>query len=73
MIGIETDGLFAPSEQKLIANHVPDAGSAIVPPREGHDAFFLEFELISPVLGQGVSRILRVQERCGRSGAEGWV
>jgi homoserine O-acetyltransferase/O-succinyltransferase len=47
VIGIETDGLFTPSEQTLIANHVPDAELVIVPSPEGHDGFLLEFELIN--------------------------
>ena len=47
VIGIETDGLFTPSEQKLIASHVPDAELVIVPSSEGHDGFLLEFELIN--------------------------
>jgi len=47
VIGIETDGLFTPSEQKLIASHVPDAELVIIPSPEGHDGFLLEFELIN--------------------------
>ncbi|KAF9643674.1 homoserine O-acetyltransferase [Thelephora ganbajun] len=47
VIGIETDGLFTPSEQRLIASHVPDAELVIVPSPEGHDGFLLEFELIN--------------------------
>ena len=47
VIGIETDGLFTPSEQKLIASHVPDAELVMIPSPEGHDGFLLEFELIN--------------------------
>jgi len=47
VIGIETDGLFTPSEQKLIATHVPDAELVMIPSPEGHDGFLLEFELIN--------------------------
>ena len=47
VIGIETDGLFTPSEQKLIASHVPYAELVIIPSAEGHDGFLLEFELIN--------------------------
>ena len=47
VIGIETDGLFTPSEQKLIASHVPDAELVIITSPEGHDGFLLEFELIN--------------------------
>ena len=56
VIGIETDGLFTPSEQKLIANHVPNAELVIIPSPEGHDGFLLEFELIN-------SHILRFLNR----------
>jgi len=47
VIGIETDGLFTPSEQKLIASHVPEAELVMIPSPEGHDGFLLEFELIN--------------------------
>ena len=47
VIGIETDGLFTPSEQRLIAIHVPEAELVIIPSPEGHDGFLLEFELIN--------------------------
>ena len=56
VIGIETDGLFTSSEQKLIAGHVPDAELVIIPSPEGHDGFLLEFELIN-------SHILRFLKR----------
>ena len=56
VIGIETDGLFTPSEQRLIANHVADAELVIIPSPEGHDGFLLEFELIN-------SHILRFLKR----------
>ena len=47
VVGIGTDGLFTPSEQKLIARHVPGAELVIIPSPEGHDGFLLEFELIN--------------------------
>jgi len=47
VIGIETDGLFTTSEQKIIADHVPGAELVIIPSPEGHDGFLLEFELIN--------------------------
>ena len=56
VIGIETDGLFTPSEQRLIASHGPDAELVIIPSPEGHDGFLLEFELIN-------SHILRFLNR----------
>ena len=56
VIGIETDGLFTPSEQRLIASHGPDAELVIIPSPEGHDGFLLEFGLIN-------SHILRSLKR----------
>ncbi|THH09974.1 hypothetical protein EW146_g8512 [Bondarzewia mesenterica] len=47
VIGIETDGLFTTSEQKEIAEHIPDAELVIIPSRDGHDGFLLEFEQIN--------------------------
>ncbi|KAI0360073.1 homoserine O-acetyltransferase [Trametes cingulata] len=47
VIGIESDGLFMPSEQRVIAEHIPEAELVMVPSPEGHDGFLLEFELIN--------------------------
>ncbi|KAI0809190.1 homoserine O-acetyltransferase [Irpex lacteus] len=47
VIGIQTDGLFTPTEQKEIADHIPDSELIIIPSPEGHDGFLLEFELIN--------------------------
>ncbi|KAH9940980.1 Alpha/Beta hydrolase protein [Amylocystis lapponica] len=47
VIGIQTDGLFFPSEQREIATYVPDGEVVIIPSPEGHDGFLLEFELIN--------------------------
>lgn len=47
VIGVQTDGLFTPNEQREIAEHIPDAELVIIPSPEGHDGFLLEFELIN--------------------------
>lgn len=47
VIGVQTDGLFTTSEQREIAEHIPDAELIIIPSPEGHDGFLLEFELIN--------------------------
>ncbi|OCH95455.1 homoserine O-acetyltransferase [Obba rivulosa] len=47
VIGIQTDGLFTPSEQREIAEHIPEAKLIIIPSPEGHDGFLLEFEIIN--------------------------
>ncbi|KAL7422202.1 L-homoserine-O-acetyltransferase [Cryptotrichosporon argae] len=47
VIGIESDGLFQPSEQKELAAHIPDAELVLIPSPDGHDGFLLEFEAIN--------------------------
>lgn len=47
VIGIQTDGLFTPSEQQEIAEHIPGSELVIIPSPEGHDGFLLEFKLIN--------------------------
>ncbi|KAI0649322.1 homoserine O-acetyltransferase [Trametes meyenii] len=47
VIGIESDGLFMPAEQRVIAEHIPGAELVMIPSPEGHDGFLLEFELIN--------------------------
>lgn len=47
VIGIQSDGLFTPNEQRAIAEHIPDSELIIIPSPEGHDGFLLEFELIN--------------------------
>lgn len=47
VIGIQTDGLFTPSEQREIAEHIPGSELVIIPSPEGHDGFLLEFKLIN--------------------------
>ncbi|THH26732.1 hypothetical protein EUX98_g7454 [Antrodiella citrinella] len=47
VIGVQTDGLFTPNEQRELAEHIPDAELVIIPSPEGHDGFLLEFELIN--------------------------
>lgn len=55
VIGIQTDGLFTPSEQREIAEYIPGSELIIIPSPEGHDGFLLEFELIN----EHIMRFLR--------------
>ncbi|KAJ6570312.1 Alpha/Beta hydrolase protein [Mycena sp. CBHHK59/15] len=55
VIGVATDGLFTPSEQRELAQHIPDAELVIIEPPDGHDGFLLEFEQIN----QHVLRFLK--------------
>ncbi|CAE7218359.1 unnamed protein product [Rhizoctonia solani] len=47
VIGIESDGLFMPTEQREIAAHIPEARLVLIPSIDGHDGFLLEFEAIN--------------------------
>ena len=47
VIGIQSDGLFQPAEQREIAEGIPEAQLVMIPSPEGHDGFLLEFELIN--------------------------
>ncbi|KAN0060355.1 L-homoserine-O-acetyltransferase [Thecaphora frezii] len=75
VVSIESDGLFAPPEQKLI--HALIAGSEfvnVVSP-DGHDGFLLEFEQINHRVGEFLKRHLGdlyTAEGVGRQEWEGW-
>ncbi|KAH8120489.1 homoserine O-acetyltransferase [Phellopilus nigrolimitatus] len=47
IIGVQTDGLFMVSEQRELAEHIPDAELVIIDSPDGHDGFLLEFEQIN--------------------------
>ncbi len=49
-IAIETDILFPPEEQRLIADHIPGARFAIIQSPYGHDGFLLEFDQLEPLI-----------------------
>ena len=49
-IGIETDILFPPIEQQLIAAHIPGAHFKLIRSDYGHDGFLLEFESIGSLI-----------------------
>ncbi|PFH46891.1 hypothetical protein AMATHDRAFT_77459 [Amanita thiersii Skay4041] len=55
IISIATDGLFTTSEQRELAEHIPDAELVVIPSPDGHDGFLLEFERIN----ECVMRFLR--------------
>ncbi|QES89986.1 homoserine O-acetyltransferase family protein [Rhizosphaericola mali] len=46
VIGISSDILFPPNEQKYIADHIHDAQYVVIDSLYGHDGFLLEFETI---------------------------
>ncbi|EMG48875.1 FUB5 Homoserine O-acetyltransferase FUB5 [Candida maltosa Xu316] len=47
VVGIESDNLFTITEQKLLADNIPNAIFEKLDSNEGHDAFLLEFEKIN--------------------------
>ncbi|KIL60186.1 hypothetical protein M378DRAFT_84098 [Amanita muscaria Koide BX008] len=47
VISIATDGLFTTSEQKTLAQHIPNSELVVIPSPDGHDGFLLEFERIN--------------------------
>ncbi|THH07933.1 hypothetical protein EW145_g3046 [Phellinidium pouzarii] len=59
VIGIQTDGLFMVSEQREIAEYIPDAELVIINSPDGHDGFLLEFEQIN----SHIMRFLRREYR----------
>ncbi|KAJ7771718.1 Alpha/Beta hydrolase protein [Mycena metata] len=44
IISIQSDGLFTPPEQMLLASHIPHSTFVNIPSGEGHDGFLVEFE-----------------------------
>jgi homoserine O-acetyltransferase len=44
VIGVESDGLFTPNEQRELAAHIPEAELVMIHSKDGHDGFLLEFE-----------------------------
>jgi homoserine O-acetyltransferase len=47
VIGIESDGLFTTSEQRELAEYIPESELVVIPSPDGHDGFLLEFEAIN--------------------------
>jgi homoserine O-acetyltransferase len=71
VISIETDGLFMPSEQRELAAYIPDAALVVIPSRDGHDGFLLEFEQINGHILAFLRREFpELYERVGEEGEE---
>lgn len=58
VIGIETDVLFRPEHQTMLAQALPDALCFILESENGHDGFLLEFEILNQLI------IKHLQEQC---------
>ncbi|GJC87965.1 homoserine O-acetyltransferase [Colletotrichum liriopes] len=50
VIGVETDALFLPEQQRRLAAHLPGASLSILKSSDGHDGFLLEFEQLDGLI-----------------------
>lgn len=50
VVGIESDVLFLPTQQRDLAASLPDATLAMLKSPDGHDAFLLEFEKLNHLI-----------------------
>ncbi|KAJ7694815.1 homoserine O-acetyltransferase [Mycena rosella] len=72
VISIQSDGLFTPPEQALLACHIPDSALITIPSGEGHDGFLVEFEEINRcVLGWLRGEFAGMYEGAEEDGREG--
>lgn len=55
VIGLDTDILFPPQEQALLAKHIPNAELAIIPTLFGHDGFLVEAQKITNLINTFLS------------------
>lgn len=58
VVGIESDVLFRPEQQEVLANALRNASLAMIPSPEGHDGFLLEFGILGPLIEN------HLRERC---------
>ncbi|MFZ6011004.1 MAG: homoserine O-acetyltransferase family protein [Bacteroidota bacterium] len=57
VVGIENDLLFPTSEQKFLADHLPDAKLEVMTSLYGHDGFLVEFEQLTQIIKQFFKKI----------------
>ncbi|AXE21233.1 homoserine O-acetyltransferase [Runella rosea] len=50
VVGISSDILFQPSEQKFLARHIPDAEYQEIDSLYGHDGFLIEYKQLKQIL-----------------------
>jgi homoserine O-acetyltransferase/O-succinyltransferase len=50
VVGIDSDVLFPPKEQRFLAKHIPDAQYQEISSDYGHDAFLVETEVLTKVI-----------------------
>ncbi len=56
-IGIDTDGLFPPDEQRLLAQQVPQAQTVILTSTYGHDGFLVEIDQLTQAIRDFVTEL----------------
>ncbi|KAK0522111.1 homoserine O- acetyltransferase [Tilletia horrida] len=61
IVSIESDGLFAPTEQILLHELIPGSALVHVKSPDGHDGFLLEFEQINTAVGAFLRKTLAGQ------------
>jgi len=55
VIGITSDILFPPAEQRFIAEHIPDGTYVEIDSTYGHDGFLIEFEVMTQTIRRWIS------------------
>ncbi|TAE21038.1 MAG: homoserine O-acetyltransferase [Candidatus Kapaibacterium sp.] len=61
VIGISTDILFPVEEQKLIAEHIPNAEYIEISSPYGHDGFLIEFPTLTTILRERLAAIKKTK------------
>ncbi|KAA8478503.1 homoserine O-acetyltransferase [Arcticibacter tournemirensis] len=56
VIGITSDLLFPPAEQRFLAEHIPDASYTEISSFYGHDGFLIETEILTKEIGSFLKR-----------------
>lgn len=52
VVGVDSDLLFPLSEQKFLAQHIPDAHLGVIHSQHGHDAFLIEYDQLIHLLDE---------------------
>ena len=56
LVGIHSDLLFTEKEQRYLAENIPGAFLEMIPSTFGHDGFLLEYDAISRVIQEFLSK-----------------
>jgi homoserine O-acetyltransferase len=57
VVGIDSDMLIPPQEQRFLAKHLPNGQYHEISSRFGHDGFLIEIEAINVILQQHLARL----------------